>query len=283
MIKLNNKVKLLIFLLLLGHSILYNLTINNSPILSGIISTQKVNQITEYNNLLNYLFDNNYYNRFKQSDTYKNKKCQISQLNIWDDDIKKLLKQIPVYNNCKNHTPLTYILEKKLYINQTVNQTYYFGNVKKCEFAPIIRSSIEKESYIKGEYKKFSDGLEIIDDEIQVQCSDNKKYIYEYVHSILHRKNKNFENLINDKLNVLIIIFDSVSSSSFKRSLPNSLEYLKTFDNFYLFEKHHTTGQNTLPNLVPMLSNLNHEKLLVNEKILPFDDFPFIWKNFSEK
>ena len=62
----------------------------------------------------------------------------------------------------------------------------------------------------------------------------------------------------DQKLNVMIFILDGVSLSSFKRALPKTFNYLSTFDEFFLFEKHHVTGENTIQNLMPLLSNLNY-------------------------
>ena len=55
----------------------------------------------------------------------------------------------------------------------------------------------------------------------------------------------------------MLLILDGVSKSSFKRSLPNTLAYLKTYKEFFLFDKHHVTGENTFQNLMPLLCNLN--------------------------
>jgi hypothetical protein len=80
------------------------------------------------------------------------------------------------------------------------------------------------------------------------------------------------------------MVFDSMSSSSFQRALPKTFKYLQSLTNFHHFAKFHTVGENTLPNLVPMLSGLPAERLLGKDNIPPpFDDFPFIWKNFSQK
>ena len=81
-----------------------------------------------------------------------------------------------------------------------------------------------------------------------------------------------------------------------KRALPKTLEYLRSFENFFLFEKHHVVGENTFQNIVPMLSNLNPDLVFKKAKIdnkkkkknsleipEPFDDVPFLWKNFSSR
>ncbi len=79
---------------------------------------------------------------------------------------------------------------------------------------------------------------------------------------------------------------DSVSLASFKRFLPNTEKFLNSFGNFFLFKKHHTIGLNTFENLMPMLVNMPSQELLIKKPnrtlVEPFDQFPFIWKNFSQ-
>ncbi len=123
-----------------------------------------------------------------------------------------------------------------------------------------------------------------------MKCINHKNLpIYEYVHAIIQRREKlnnkfnlKQENIQNDRLNVMIIIFDSVSASSFKRALPHTFNFLQTFENNFMFEKHHIIGKNTFPNLIPMLANID-AKLLLNLNDSPLDSVPFIWKNFSER
>ncbi len=107
-----------------------------------------------------------------------------------------------------------------------------------------------------GQFNKFENGLEMIDDVILVKCFIDSKIEYEYVHKIIQRKNKinkkNSES--NKRLNVLMLVIDSVSNLHFKRALPKTLEFLKAQQNFFSFEKYHSTGPSTLYNIVPMLS-----------------------------
>lgn len=116
----------------------------------------------------------------------------------------------------------------------------------------------------------------------------NRFVLYEYVHFDFKFK-KPISTKIKkaSNINVMFLVLDGVSLSSMKRSLPRTLKFLNSSNDFYLFEKHHVIGSNTFENLVPMLTNMDAKKILDNkEKILlskPFDDLPFIWKNFSQR
>lgn len=88
-----------------------------------------------------------------------------------------------------------------------------------------------------------------------VRCYSNRNIEYEYVHYVFHRIEKNKdESSYKEKMNVLLIGLDSVSSSSFQRALPKTFKYLQSFDNFYHFKKYHSTGPSTPDTMVPFLS-----------------------------
>jgi len=243
----------------------------------------------QFNNKSYYdlLKDINYFKGYKTEKTAEKELCEVPNLDIWEAKIKSLLKPTPVFNKCRKNTPLSYIKDNCLFIDNSIKKKFYLDSIKECRFAPVIRSAIAKDNYILGEFKNFTSGLPMIDECVQVRCYDkSNKLIYDYVHYIIQPVKNNInvkEASTNQKLNVLFLIFDSVSSSSFKRSLPKTLNLLKGYDNFFHFTKHHTVGQNTLPNLVPMLAGKSSEDLLGTSTFPPpFDDFPFIWKNFSE-
>ena len=257
---------------------------------------EQINHKNSYYEVLESLSNFNYYGNISltRNDTI----CQIRKLDIWDSKIKDRLKKNAVYNKCTKHPPLSYVFQNTVNINQTVNETFYSGKITKCEIAPVIRSAMKNDNYVLGEYRELNEPLIVIDDFVKIRCmaknetsknnsnsSINYILAYEYVHAFIQKENKKKIDS-GKKINVLILIIDSVSQSSFKRALPKSFEFLKQFDNFFIFEKHHTIGTNTFQNIVPMLTNLESEVLLKSNKgeiTAPFDDFPFIWKNFSEK
>lgn len=232
------------------------------------------------------LHDINYYGSLKTNKLHENRMCRLPELNPWEAKIKAILKPVPVFDKCVRHKPLTYIKGKQLFIDDIILKAYFKNKISQCKFAPVLRSAIQREGYILGEFKTFESGLELIDEVVKVACYNKAGQVeYEYVHSVIFRKEKLKEKGASDRrMNVLIMVFDSMSSSSFKRALPKTYEYLLSLKNFHNFDKFHTVGENTLPNLVPMLSGYQAEKLLGTENIPPpFDDFPFIWKNFSQK
>src|SRR5262249_21243389 len=92
-----------------------------------------------------------------------------------------------------------------------------------------------------------------------------------------------------DQLSVFLFVLDSLSISLFRRSMPLTYEYLTKRQKFFLFEGFHKIGDNTFPNMVPLLSGLRtrteQADMPVEVRMVYardyFDNFPLIWKNFS--
>ena len=93
-----------------------------------------------------------------------------------------------------------------------------------------------------------------------VRCFNQTAMAYEYIHYIFHTLQKNKDQSVYKKrMNVLMIALDSVSSSSFQRSLPKTHKYLQSFTNFYHFKKFHSAGPSTFHNMNPFLGGkYNH-------------------------
>ena len=281
---LKNRKKKLIFLMISMITIFFYLDTESFIRISYIFESSEVE--IYFQNLTGLLTNLNYYNgkKFVSSNSH----CQIEELNIWDRSIWKLIRKIPKYDKCKKHSPLSYIKDSILFIDQNINKTFYHGKISRCLFAPVERNTTQNDNYKLGEYREIKEPILVIDEFIKVKCLINSSNVYEYVHAVIIDKKpaKESENK-DDKLNVVILVFDAVSRSSFKRSLPGTLKYLQSFDNFFMFRKHNVVGSNTFQNIVPILCNLKSDALLnqtEKSKIVPpFDNFPFIWKNYSNE
>ena len=100
------------------------------------------------------------------------------------------------------------------------------------------------------------------------------------------------QNYTGTKMNVLIIGFDSVSVSHFKRIFPKTYNFLTTLEKNIFFENYKKIGENTYPNMVPFLSNVIVEEsidLNTKREIRKFKSFdttyhdllPFIWTKYQ--
>lgn len=112
------------------------------------------------------------------------------------------------------------------------------------------------------------------------------------------RKQLRLEKLLNDnklselptsdnkqKLSVLIVGVDSVSRLNFHRLMPRTLGIIKELGAVELYG-YNKVGDNTYPNLVPVLSGYSTQEL---ERICrtkddeTFDNCPFIWNEFRAR
>ena len=76
--------------------------------------------------------------------------CNLPVLIPWSEDAKKLIKPTKRYDNCKKHSPLSYIDKKGLFINQTVNATYYAGAITECVFSKVSKDANNSKSFNLG-------------------------------------------------------------------------------------------------------------------------------------
>lgn len=152
----NIKFIILILLAITALSVYYNnrvLSGSNSPNYRSINLTNLDNQSSGY--LLKKLDNINYFRGIQISQSSINGTCQLPVLIPWNNEAKKLLKITKPYNKCEKHTPLSYIHNNRLFINQTVNTTYYSGALTDCKLATVVRNSIKKEYYVLGEFIKI--------------------------------------------------------------------------------------------------------------------------------
>ncbi|XP_052820498.1 uncharacterized protein LOC128246349 [Mya arenaria] len=82
-------------------------------------------------------------------------------------------------------------------------------------------------------------------------------------------------------LSVILFGIDSVSRSSAIRRLPKTMDILRDMQ-AYDFKGHSKVGENTFPNMIPLLTGLNESE--VDLPNMPYmDTLPFMWNNYSKK
>ncbi|KAL4229747.1 hypothetical protein ACF0H5_010136 [Mactra antiquata] len=87
-----------------------------------------------------------------------------------------------------------------------------------------------------------------------------------------------------DHPSVFMFGLDSVSRSAAIRKLPKTLRYVTETLGSFDFKGYMKVGENTLPNLLPILTGRRawtNEFNNTNYSKYPYDDFPFIWKDFE--
>ncbi|XP_013396396.1 uncharacterized protein LOC106163384 [Lingula anatina] len=124
--------------------------------------------------------------------------------------------------------------------------------------------------------------VKLQEDFVYVSCMNKSGYkVYENFHLHMVKRAEFISEKYTEitgyqpRLNVLIVINDGVSMSSAVRYLPKTTEYLRKAMNGIIFSGYHTVGENSLPNLFPLLTGLPQSEASI--------DSPFIWNHFSEQ
>ncbi|XP_068220311.1 uncharacterized protein [Palaemon carinicauda] len=111
--------------------------------------------------------------------------------------------------------------------------------------------------------------------------------VYEEKMKAFHKQTNNQKSSIGDRFNVVIIGKDAVSRGNLLRHMPNTYEYVTNNLGGIDFKGFNKLGDNTFPNIFPMLTGIPTHKL-GNDSCYPkrnkkLDDCPFIWKSYSQK
>ncbi|XP_068217921.1 uncharacterized protein [Palaemon carinicauda] len=211
---------------------------------------------------------------------------------------------------CSNKDPITEVSGLNLVFH--VDRLPLYGSTQEttsCYYQAVLRLEQKLERYdINCDNKYYlgkkipitSSKTHINDDAIAVTCDDSQYWwpVYKDVHYFIQprrakeKMNKFKEEIAKkgkrpEKLNIIIMGTDSVSRGNLRRHMPKTFDYLKNELHAIDLQGFNKIGDNTNPNFVAMLVGLTHDDL--NELNKPkrwsedkFDDYPFIWKNFSE-
>ena len=136
--------------------------------------------------------------------------------------------------------------------------------------------------------KYFFQFIEVSDEFVCVDCEYKKNKIYQQYYLFAQNKQSLLQSseLSDNKTsyNVIVMGVDAVSRLNFHRTMPNTLATLKKKGAVELLG-YNKVGDNTFPNLIPMLMGKSEKELkfscIPNEKST-FDNCPFIWEWFKE-
>ncbi|GFT91730.1 uncharacterized protein NPIL_97101 [Nephila pilipes] len=162
-----------------------------------------------------------------------------------------------------------------------------------CKYMEISRArdGISDDAIGIGPQHAFIDEVEIEVEFIKVICYDlNGTEIYEEYHSFIHNKpkvEKRCKKHNEPGYSVLIIGVDAMSRLNMHRQLKKTSRYL--IDNMDAVEMFgfNKVGDNTFPNLVPLLVGYDERELPQvcwnNKENEPLDQCNFLWKRFAKK
>ncbi|XP_043523497.1 uncharacterized protein LOC122535763 isoform X1 [Frieseomelitta varia] len=224
----------------------------------------------------------------------RNKGCRIPAMDPFDSAVTRFIeKEKPLVCEHGSHLPLVDSNNTALYINANAIGHFYNNSEEiDCCWRPFWRMKNEDNIVTySNECFKFKNSTAVNTEFVKVECSRNNEMIYKDYHAFVPRfrsvenkcKKARAASSRDEHLSVLIIGLDSISRLNFHRMMPNTVRALQELEAVELLG-YTKVADNTYPNLVPVLSGLSESELhdlCWQNKNKPFDDCPFIWKNFS--
>ena len=218
--------------------------------------------------------------------------CKIPYIDPWHPSILKYIKRQPTVR-CSKTPDLVSLNKGMLILNETVHEKWYATNVSQCRWREIKRAGLNDKTNTIGKWTLFQNGRSPVACEfMEVQCLFKvERVVYQTFYAQVINKpavEKSLEtsNMTAEKFNVLLLGIDGVSHSRMIRQMPEALSFLTTSLNTTVFKGFNKLGENTFPNMTPMLSGLMVDEL-EKEKLWKkgeyFDKVPLVWKDYAER
>ncbi|XP_068151113.1 uncharacterized protein [Drosophila tropicalis] len=240
--------------------------------------------------------------------------CRMPYFEIVDNNIAKYLYKPQPYSCKKPLIRASDDIPGDLHLNMQPNELLSYYNVSdittiSCKYMEIRRKTDSTNEFLPQvpfkleEIMRLPSNLEFI----QVECYDAAAHqIYLDYHFFGVDKNeskftapagKNYETIkLNESetirktdqqegLSIMILGIDSVSHLNFLRQMPKTSTYIKKHLPHVEFWGFNKVGDNTFPNLMPLLSGLDQQELYnscANSSKSSFDSCSFLWNKFKE-
>ncbi|WAR00273.1 hypothetical protein MAR_024645 [Mya arenaria] len=216
--------------------------------------------------------------------------CIIPSLNPYDPSIMKYVWD-PKPLTCDTSTNILTVDNHGLVIfNKSALALLKLSmNQVSCTYS-ILRRQNDDVSVKFDEPITLSPPTRVNADFFYTECSIDGKLIFDKIltnvaKESVHRTTPLLEESAHH-LSVVMFGVDSVSRSASIRKLPKTNRYLREELGSYDFKGYMKVGENTLPNLTPLLTGRRvwtSEVPIKDYTTDPFDPFPFLWRNFSER
>ncbi|VVC99870.1 unnamed protein product [Leptidea sinapis] len=231
--------------------------------------------------------------------TIKTKGCTIPELQPFDKSIRKFVEMPRNVKLCENYNS-SLLKSNRTHILIDYGNLIYFNisssaNVTCCYksfYRPVSVADVfaddvdERVAY--SDCFEFVDSIEISDEFVKVSCVYEFIIFYEQFFAFTPKKypqtNDGGDERNNPKFNVIMMGIDAVSRLNFHRTMPKTLAYLKKKEAIELYG-YNKVGDNTFPNLIPMLLGIRESDLKRTcwpDRKSTFDNCPFIWNSFKD-
>lgn len=240
--------------------------------------------------------------------TIKTEGCTIPGLIALDESIKPFIRPPTDLKECPNaNYTLLQHNETHIWIDKDILQYYNVpkdGNMSCCyksfyrpkSIANVFSEHVDDRVQY-DDCVEFFNYIEVEHEFVRVSCEYDQKTVYDQFFLFAIKKMFDFtehrfgQNIMNTPpkndtpfYNVIVMGIDAISRLNFYRTMPKTLDYLKKKGAIELLG-YNKVGDNTFPNLTPMLLGIKETDL--KRTCWPhdgasFDNCPFIWQWFKE-
>nr|XP_023013042.1 uncharacterized protein LOC111503061 [Leptinotarsa decemlineata] len=217
--------------------------------------------------------------------------CRIPFMKPYDNSIKQFITapKMPICN--KGIPPLFQANLTTIFLDNSSLPAYNISdqNQLQCCYKAFWRKEPkEDENDNKIQYSDscygFNNSIKIEEEFIEVSCKYRNAGIYRDMFSFVPLKNTT--NTTRPKTpSVLVVGLDAVSRLNLHRQMPQTVGVLQTMGAVELLG-YNKVGDNTFPNLIPVLTGMTEEELVAScwpSSEHHFDNCSFVWKEYKRR
>ncbi|CAH1109102.1 unnamed protein product [Psylliodes chrysocephalus] len=218
--------------------------------------------------------------------------CKIPHMDPFDKHVTTFIENLskPKCNNGKPPLFASNLTSVFLLTSSLANYNITDTGDLKCCYETFWRTEPKKgQSDNKIKYSSTCYGFQnitnITEEFIKVTCIYDNTTIYKDTFSFVPLKNTTKIEADSKRLNVLLVGLDAVSRLNLHRQMLKTVKYLQEHEAVELLG-YNKVGDNTFPNLMPVLTGLSEEELKNNcwpSSSHYFDNCSFIWNLYKQK
>lgn len=222
--------------------------------------------------------------------------CKIPKLDPWDPSVSNLIQLLGSYVCCGPPLLLYSDINGSIHLNESVLLFHYDRRPYhiNCSYRAFFRAHEwpnypYEAAYTKGDVFDLEFGVPLDEEFVGVTCDLQTEELYYQYFAFPHLKPDIEEDRHNKtppehRLNIILVGIDSISKLNFLRHFKKTRAFLKDTMHPFSMRGYTKVGDNTFPNLLPMLTG-HHVEHYYNESMAQtyfFDDIDLIWKNYAK-